>query len=818
MSDIDDNTSISSAETMLPSTLASPFNITVQDTINFGLNSPSPTISPFSLQNFTPQQGLLSTVHQLHNNYNTVTYSQEPTYTRTSSTASNYNITRSFTPQSNRRPETMNTWSANQYDNQNRYDTGTTTASTFIPNQIPPTSTQSSLRCQHPNCIGIGRSRITCRQCQSSFHHTCVGLPDNLPSLPNLNFNCNLCLQLQNIQQQLVTQNQILQNMTMNSPTLKYKPLPINIPRFYGKYEEDPNEFLEKCESNLIAAACPPEQWLYAVTPQLKDRAKDWWIAQKITCKTWEDFITRFTKYFNGPSQLVRAQAQFYGETQQEHEQCERFVGRKLQMWRRLNPQIDDRHAIPSIIQMMKPAIRPYLITTPPRTIEQLLSISSEIERDCTQLQPHIKDHHSSHNGPKRNSDYNKKQHPKSEPISHIAPKCHFCPDYHFHRDCPVKRNQNNSQHTTNRDEQKPFYKKEDYHNKQDFYKKDHFQHKRDFQTKEEPHSSRQQEDKPHSSKAQTNIINTFSDKQTNNITNSCDSIMDLICIPSYINNQKLNSIIDCGASANFIRSNLVNFKPLEPVAQTADLAEKDVSTKIIGKTNLEIELAGSKYNLTFYVCPNLNHDVLLGQPFLHRFKVIINYSKCSVTIGNRKRRVIYWKVPIDKSVSKKDNLSKSNPKTKQFPDKNKPEFGLAHCCAPRSLQKPDKQNSPPFKINTIINNQHSQFSSRKSSTGRTLPNQGKRNLPFSPKQSQSYSNQSEHFGKYQRNKMSNSHRLPMNPSILPPGTKVLLKDRSLSKGLYTIVSNIGQVYTIRCNYSNCKMKAHRSEINTISH
>ncbi|KAI5725054.1 hypothetical protein M8J77_010372 [Diaphorina citri] len=799
MSDTEHNTSTASVETMLPRTLPSPLHINTQNTIDFSQTRSSPQISPYQNLTLTPtynttqftQSGTyapqtLSTVYQIPSAIHNTTVA--PTYTQ-GLPNSNHNYTGSFTPQTNTYPQTMNTWT----------HTTTTTASTV--NHIPPTSTQTALRCQHPNCIGVGRSRITCRQCQSSFHHTCVGLPDNLPTLPNLNFSCNLCLQFQQIQQQLVTQNQILQNMSMNvhSPTLKYKPLPINIPRFYGKHEEDPNEFLEKCESNLIAAACPPEQWLYAVTPQLQDRAKHWWIAQKITCKTWEDFTVRFTKYFNGPSQLVRAQAQFYGETQQDNEQCERFIGKKLQMWRRLNPHLDDHHAIASIIQMMKPAIRPYLITTPPRSIEQLLSITSEIERDCAQ--PHTKDHHSFHHTQKRSTDYSKKsepiRHPKSEPIHQGAPKCHFCPDYHFHRDCPVKRSQN---------------KQHEYHKKHDYHKK------------EEPRSNRQQEEKPHSSKTQTNIINTFSHKQTNNTTeHPCDSVMELICIPSRINNKKFNSIIDCGASANFIRSDLITFQSLEPVAQTANLADRDVSTKITGKTNLEIEIAGCKYNLTFYVCPSLNHDILLGQPFLHRFKVIINYSKCSVTIGNRKRRVIYWKTPTNKSVAKTDNPSKPNPKTKTRPHKNKPELGWAHCRAPRCLQKPDRQNSPPFKINTIKNIQHSQFSSRKvstQSTGRASHNQGKRSQPFSPQQSQSKHNndQFEHFGKYQRNKRSYSPKLPIDPPIIPPGTNVLFKDRSLSKGLYTIVSNIGQIYTVRCNYSRRKIKAHRSEINTISH
>lgn len=241
-----------------------------------------------------------------------------------------------------------------------------------------------AIRCPQPNCQGPQGNTTNCFRCNGSFHNSCVGLPEGLQNTRNFQFNCNLCLEFRNIEGQLAAQTQALQNLSVSHPpTMRYKPLPINIPKFYGNPENDPNEFIEKCESNLVAAACPPDQWLYAVTPNLKDRAKDWWVAQKLNCVTWQDFVDRFTRFFNGPSQLVRAQAQLYGEAQLPTESCESFIAKKLQMWRRLNQHLPDHHAIAPIIQLMRPSIRPYLITTPPTSIDQLLSISSDIERDC---------------------------------------------------------------------------------------------------------------------------------------------------------------------------------------------------------------------------------------------------------------------------------------------------------------------------------------------------------------------------------------------------------------------------------------------------
>lgn len=498
-------------------------------------------------------------------------------------------------------------------------------------------------RCNLPNCNRMGLTTINCTRCYNQFHCTCIGLPEGSQNTRNMQFKCNLCLEFSNIENQLST----LQNMTMrptiHSPTFRYKPLPINIPKFNGKKEEDPNDFIEKCEANLEAAACPPDQWLYAVTPNLRDRANDWWITQKTTCRTWQDFVHRFLNYFNGTLQLVSTQAAFYGEAQQQDEPSDRFIANKLQMWRRLYPNSPDNAAITPILQMMKPSLRPYLITIPPTSIEQLLSITSNLEQSMQPTQTQFQEKTTfqrQYNNYKQNTrtqqTYNHNYNNNAQATFQEAHKCKMCPGYHLHKYCPLRQQRNNYETSRGNNNQQSQ------------------SNSRTTPTNIPPAVAGTSSQNRFESKLVTTVPNIqlekVSDKEALIINNppketNLDNL-HLIRIPSYLNNKRLNTLIDTGATANIISAQHLDQERIEPIDQRATIADKKASLRITGKTIIDIEIEGATYSIICYSSTELSEDLILGQPFLNKFNAILDYTRESMTIGTDRRHIIYWHEP----------------------------------------------------------------------------------------------------------------------------------------------------------------------------
>ncbi|KAI5719592.1 hypothetical protein M8J76_012233 [Diaphorina citri] len=124
------------------------------------------------------------------------------------------------------------------------------------------------------------------------------------------------------------------------------------------------------------------------------------------------------------------------------------------------------------------------------------------------------------------------------------------------------------------------------------------------------------------------------------------DSPMRLIHIPVSLDGSRLDTIVDSGASGNFIRSTRVDLTSVEPVEFEASLATDKGSLSITGKISLDIAINGHSYRLIFYTCPNLSHEAILGQPFLHQVNAILDFTRRCITLGTSSRNIVYWQEP----------------------------------------------------------------------------------------------------------------------------------------------------------------------------
>ncbi|KAL1447768.1 hypothetical protein WDU94_013913 [Cyamophila willieti] len=511
-------------------------------------------------------------------------------------------------------------------------------------------------RCHLPTCNGLGQTKINCTRCYSDFHCICIGIPEGSQNNRNMQFKCNLCLEFSGIENQLATLQQSIVRANTQTPPTIHQPLPINLPDFHGRQDEDPIEFIHNCEANLEAAACHPDRWIFAVVPKLRDRAKDWWISQKNVCRTWHNFQQALIAYFDSPVQKVTNQARFYGETQLENEPCESFVGKKLQMWRRLHPHGLDNDAVAPILQLMKPSIRPYLIINPPQSIQQLLLLSNNIEQASTQTakqEPPTqsetrRNHRNFEDGRRPHRDQKHFQPPPLQPFQ--APKCRMCPGYHLHRDCPQRTNfapprgnmyrppnENNFQPPRGNNYQRPFE-----YNRQTTSAPQRPQAEYALRqpTKPGPSSHNPFQSKSLNTPLEVNTI----DESPN--SPKFDFPLPLIRLPSYLNNTKVNTLIDSGAAINIVSTHLLNNEYIEPVEYYSTLAEKGTTLKISGKTTINLQIEKDLYDITCYSSPDLSEDLILGQPFLSKFNAIIDYTRDSITIGGDRRQLIYWHEP----------------------------------------------------------------------------------------------------------------------------------------------------------------------------
>lgn len=227
---------------------------------------------------------------------------------------------------------------------------------------------------------------------------------------------------------------------------------PVITATFHGLKHEDPERYLRQLEQQLLDYRIRPEQWADYAVRQLRGEAATW--AEKYTGLQidWPEFCERFRHHFCGAQHHAELLAELYGQ-KQASESAELFLLRKIKLLRRLAPGSEEA-SIPMLIQQLQPGIRPMLRVSPPTTLEELLQRAVTIEEDIRENErwtrrvrsagdcPERRAESDQHHQASRSADTGRRYTKEERRQSSQAPRCRYCPERHFHRDCPVRQAQ----------------------------------------------------------------------------------------------------------------------------------------------------------------------------------------------------------------------------------------------------------------------------------------------------------------------------------------------------------------------------------------
>uniref|UniRef100_A0A1Y1K253 Retrotransposon gag domain-containing protein n=1 Tax=Photinus pyralis TaxID=7054 RepID=A0A1Y1K253_PHOPY len=200
-----------------------------------------------------------------------------------------------------------------------------------------------------------------------------------------------------------------------------------DLPTFSGDHLEDPTVFFSTLEQTIQTT--DPTEKLKTAAAQLKGEAAKWWNSYEAFSPTYNDLKNYTREKYDSSKIRGKMQSEFFGR-EQGAESPQQFLQRKAQLAKRLKIPIGEHLEL--LRDLLHPRIRVAFLTTTPTSLLDLVRHAEEIE-NCNKALPR-------NNQPRPSPPT-----PADRPPN--TPKCHHCPEYHFHRDCPVltrRRDQGN--------------------------------------------------------------------------------------------------------------------------------------------------------------------------------------------------------------------------------------------------------------------------------------------------------------------------------------------------------------------------------------
>lgn len=215
----------------------------------------------------------------------------------------------------------------------------------------------------------------------------------------------------------------IIQQLLAGMQSLTAKPT-VDLPTFSGGLLEDPTRFLDALAD--LSPQDTPTDRLLAAEKQLRGDAAAWWNAFTEVDRTYEDLKRMLLDKYDDIQVQAQLSAQYYGLKQTSREAVKDFLQMKAKLAKRLNLQPQDHISL--FIGMMLPEVRPLLRQPQPRTMLELIARAMTAEEDVREQAA----------AKKALPTPRPKQAEASTPLERRPPRCHFCPEFHFHRDCPI--------------------------------------------------------------------------------------------------------------------------------------------------------------------------------------------------------------------------------------------------------------------------------------------------------------------------------------------------------------------------------------------
>lgn len=204
------------------------------------------------------------------------------------------------------------------------------------------------------------------------------------------------------------------------------------VPQFHGLDHEDPERFITRCTEYFEALHIPDERRTRTASKGLKGAAETWFRACKEMDLDWDRLAELLRLRFNSRQIKSEIAAKLYGVQQGEKEPVGPFLQRKYMLFQRVRPTEDEATKVEALIGTIKPSIRRFLRSQEINDYAGLLTIALQLEADENDSRNKAKGNTTKMIPSETNNGKNKDRQQSSNP------KCRFCPEYHWHRDCPV--------------------------------------------------------------------------------------------------------------------------------------------------------------------------------------------------------------------------------------------------------------------------------------------------------------------------------------------------------------------------------------------
>lgn len=214
-------------------------------------------------------------------------------------------------------------------------------------------------------------------------------------------------------------------------------------PKYSGKLAEDPEAFFVALAAAFENEHIPPEQQVPRALQQLEGEAARQLAQYEGLQMSWAEFQDVIRLKFAAPERRHRQIRQVLEEEQRPDEDVAAFIFRKRQEARRLLPTLSDKELACAVHDLLKPQVRHHL---PPvvDSLEELCTRATAVEEALRRptARPAT--------ATTRPAGARQVTAPAPAPTAAAAPsrpapqdpRCRFCPERHWHRDCPVRRAQ----------------------------------------------------------------------------------------------------------------------------------------------------------------------------------------------------------------------------------------------------------------------------------------------------------------------------------------------------------------------------------------
>ena len=184
----------------------------------------------------------------------------------------------------------------------------------------------------------------------------------------------------------------------------------VDLPVFNGYPHEDPGKYLDVCADRLNRR--PKDTWKDSIAPKLQGDAAKWWTESKDFLGSFEEFRRSFLRKFADPLLLQDLHQDLVHRREGAKERTEAFVCRKRLLAKRLMPGATEREIVDLCVGLLRRDMYRHFVDRRPRNTNDLIDVATVYER----------------------VDDVRDETPRQRPS---APKCRYCPGYHYHANCP---------------------------------------------------------------------------------------------------------------------------------------------------------------------------------------------------------------------------------------------------------------------------------------------------------------------------------------------------------------------------------------------